>query len=379
MPIGIFDLDFSKTIVYNKYEGFRPGIGLITNGKFSDRLRLGGFFGYGMNDYEWKYGGEIQYIFSRRNEFIMGTKYQNNLVETGSYGLNYSGQNLLSLRNFIAFQMDNIKQNQFSIGFRAMRYFKWNISFGNTETRPRYLYEFTRDGKTFTNYTNTDVRVDLRFAFREKIIESFDQRVAVGSNYPVFYLSYSRGLKDVFNGDFSYSKIEARIEQKFFTKNFGYTKFRLEGGYLDNPLPYGLMFTGEGSYDKAYPYLMPNYFQTMLPYEFLSDRYSNLFLSHNFGTLLFQAGRFRPSISIHNNLGWGDLSKPAAHSFIGYKIKNKIYSESGLQLDGIYKINYLNVGCLGFGAGVYYRYGAYHLPEFSDNLAYKFTMTFSLK
>ncbi len=379
IPIGIFDLDISKTFIYNRYEGWRPGIGLLTNEKFSDNWRLGGFLGYGLKDYEWKYGGEIQYTFSHKNEFTVAGKYQNNLVEAGSYGLNYSGQNSFALRNLIAFQMDKIEQQAFSVGFRAMRYFKWNFTLGRTETTPLYLLNAGNPALDNSKFINTDARVDLRFAFREKLIESLNQRVSVGSQYPVFYLSYSKGLKDVLDGNLDYNKIEARIEQTFFTKNLGSTRFRLEGGYIDNPIPYGLMFTGEGSYDKKYPYIMPNYFQTMLPYEFLSDRYSNLFLSHNFGTLLFQAGKFRPSISVHNNLGWGDLSDAAKTRFAGFKTKNKIFSEAGLQLDAIHKMNYLDIGYLGFGAGVYYRYGAYQNPEFNDNIAYKLSMVFSIK
>ncbi len=379
VPIGMFDIDLSKTIVFNKYEGFRPGIGILTNEKLLEDWQFGGFFGYGKKDYEWKYGGEITYTASKKNEFTIGAKYQNNLAETGSYGLNYSGQNILNLRNFIAFQMDKIEQENLTIGFRALRYTQWRFGLSRTETTPQYVYQFQDEGKTYLKYVNSDLRVDMRFAFKEKIVHSLNQRVSAGSKYPVFYLSYSRGLKNVFDGDFNYNKIEARIEQTFFTKNFGNTKFRLEGGYIDNPLPYGLLFTGEGSYNKDYPYLMPNYFQTMLPYEFLSDRYANLFLSHNFGTLLFQAGNFRPALSVHNNIGWGDLSHNASHQFIGFKTKNKVFTEAGLQLDSLYKINYLDIGYLGFGVGAYYRYGAYENPEFDDNIAYRFTMTFSIK
>jgi hypothetical protein len=33
---------------------------------------------------------------------------------------------------------------------------------------------------------------------------------------------------------------------------------------------------------------------------------------------------------------------------------------------------------LGFGLGVYYRYGAYAKPEFKDNIAVKLTGTFTM-
>ncbi|MFY0482407.1 DUF5686 family protein [Flavobacterium sp. PLA-1-15] len=381
LGVGIFDLDLAKTIVYNKYEGYRLGLGVYTNEKLFENLTLGGFFGYGTKDYEWKYGGEVLYTFSKKYEFKMGAKYQDNLVEAGNYGLNYSIQNMLNFRNFQAFLMDNIRQASFNIEARSFRYLKWKVTFAQSETTPTYLTEFHDNGQIYTDYKDSNVRVDLRFAFREKLVTSFNQRLSLGTTYPVLSLSYSKGIKDVMNSDFNYDKIEARIEQTFFTKNFGNTKYRLDLGYIDNPLPYGLLFTGEGSYDKEYPYMIPNYFQTMRPYEFLSDRYANLFLSHNFGGLLIKTGKFQPGITLHNNFGWGDLSdkNKISNQLTPYKTKNKIFMESGLQVDNLLKMNYMNVGYIGLGAGIYYRYGEYELPESKDNLVYKLSLSFSVK
>ena len=379
--IGIFDLDLAKTMVYNKYEGTRLGLGVYTNDKLSEKWTFGGFFGYGTKDYDWKYGGEVMYTFSKKNEFKMGVKYQNNLVEAGNYGLNYSNQNQLNLRNFQAYLMDNVKQTSLNIEARSFRYLNWKVSFIQSETTPKYLYEFLENNQVYTDYNDSNFRLDLRFAYKEKFIRSFNQRLSVGTTYPIVSLSYSKGIKNVWNSDFNYDKIEARVEQSFFTKNIGTTKYRLEAGIIDNPLPYGLLFTGEGSYDKKYPYIVPNYFQTMLPYEFLSDRYANLFLSHNFGGLLFKTGKFQPGITLHNNLGWGTLSDKNQKNItlIDYKTKEKVFMETGLQIDNVLKLNYMNIGYLGFGAGVYYRYGAYANENSKDNLAYKFSISFSIK
>lgn len=379
--IGVFDLDLAKTIVYNKYEGYRLGLGVYTNEKLFENLTLGGFFGYGTRDYDWKYGGEAIYTLSKKHEFKIGGKYQNNLVEAGNYGLNYSVQNMLNFRNFQAYLMDNVKQGSFAVEARSFRYLKWKATFTQSEITPKYVYEFNQNGQTFTNYNDTNLRIDLRFAFKERIVSSFNQLISAGTTYPILSVSYSRGLKEVMDSDFDYNKIEARIEQSFFTKNFGATKYRIEAGMIDNPLPYGLLFTGEGSYDKDYPYLIPNYFQTMQPYEFLSDRYANLFLTHNFGGLLFKSGKFQPSVILHNNFGWGDLSNnnQTSNQLIGYKTKNKVFMETGLQLDNLLKTNYMDIGYLGLGGGVFYRYGEYAHAETKDNLVFKLSVSFAIK
>lgn len=142
-------------------------------------------------------------------------------------------------------------------------------------------------------------------------------------------------------------------------------------------MPYGLLFTGEGSGDKSFPVNIKNTFQTMKPYEFLSDRYVNLFFSHNFGSLLFHIKKFRPDITLNNNIGWGNLSNSNSQKLIEFKTKEKGYFESGMQFDNILKINYVNLGYLGFGTGIFYRYGYYSNFNFKDNLAFKITMTYS--
>ena len=379
--IGIFDLDLAKTIVYNKYEGYRLGLGVYTNEKLFENVSFGGFFGYGTRDKGWKYGGEVIYTLSKENEFKVGAKYQDNLVEVGSYGLNYSNQNKLNLRNFQAYLMDNVKQSSFNVEARAFRYLKWNVTFTQSTTTPRYLTAFQDNGQIYSDYKDSNVRIDLRFGYKEKFISSFNQRISVGSTYPILSISYAKGIKNVLNSDFNYDKIEARIEQSFFTKNIGTTSYQLDLGIIDNPLPYGLLFTGEGSNEEKYPYMIPNYFQTMLPYEFLSDKYAHLFLSHNFGGLLFKTGKFQPGITLHNNFGWGTLSdkNKTKNTLTAYQTKEKVFMETGLQLDNLVKLNYLDIGYLGFGAGIYYRYGAYQNEETKDNLVYKISATFTIK
>jgi len=379
IPIGPIDIDLPKTFVYNKYEGYRWGLGLYTNDRFSDRLVLGGFFGYGSRDYQWKYGGEAIYTFSKKHQFTAGVKYQDNLVEVGNHTTDHYGPLFYNMRSIIAYQMDRIEESSLNIGFRTFRYAKWNIGLKHERVTPQYDYLFEEGNNSFSNYSNTELSVNLRYAFREKFVHSLRQTISQGTKYPVLFLNYSRGLKDAFGGELAYNKIEGAVEQSFFTKNFGKTAYRLEAGYIDRALPYGQLFTGEGSYDKEYPVIMKNTFQTVMPYEFLSDRYVNLFTSHSFGGLLFKADWFQPQISIHNNFGWGDLTKGGRHNFMAYRTKDKLFTETGLQVDNIVKMNYLNIGYLGFGGGVFYRYGGYQLPEASDNFTFKFSMSFSIK
>lgn len=379
IPLGFVDIDIPKSLTYNKYEGLRWGLGLYTNDKLFKKLSIGGFAGYGSRDYEWKYGGEAIYTFSKRKEISLRAKYQNNLVETGNHAFQFPSFNYNNGRNLIASQMDRIEEGSMNMTFRALRYTKWDIGISSARITPLYNYTFDHNGKQFTQYYNTEISANMKFAFGEKIVNVYNENMSLGTKYPTLYLSYSRGIKGVLNSNFNYNKLELALEHSFYTKNLGKTSYRLEAGYIDNALPYGLLFTGEGSYDKKYPLIMRNTFQTMRPYEFLSDRYVSLFTSHNFGGLLLKTKIFQPEISIHNNFSWGNLSNQESHKDIIFRTKDRVFMETGLQIDNVIKLNYLNAGYLTFGGGIYYRYGGYSLPDFNDNLAFKLTLNFTFK
>jgi hypothetical protein len=380
IPVKFLDIDLRNSLMYNPFEGYRAGIGLYTNDKMLKPLSVGGFFGYGLKDRLWKYGGEFILSIDKENELEIRGKHQYALSETGRSSLSFFNNNIYDSRNLVASRMDRIRQNSLTLNFRAFKYAQLGLSFNHTQTTPLYDYAFITDAaENITNYTDSDVNIKLRFAFREKLINSFGQRLSMGTKYPVIYINFSRGIEGLYGSQFDYNKIEARIEQSFLSKNLGETKITMDGGYIDKPLPYGLLFSGEGSFVQGVPVIIEQYFQTAAPFEFLSDRYLNLYFSHNFGSLLFQTDKFKPHISVHHNMGWGILKSPGNHQTVDFKTKEKGFFESGLQIDNIFKLNYLNVAYLGFGGGVFYRYGPYAHESVKDNLVFKLSLIATTK
>ena len=98
IPIKFIDLDISKSLIYNKYEGVRLGLGAYTNENLIKFFSLGGFFGYGLKDHQWKYGGEFILTIDKDKELELHGIHQNTLRETGQTGLNFFNQYLYNLR-----------------------------------------------------------------------------------------------------------------------------------------------------------------------------------------------------------------------------------------------------------------------------------------
>jgi hypothetical protein len=105
--------------------------------------------------------------------------------------------------------------------------------------------------------------------------------------------------------------------------------------------------------------------------EFLMDRYVALYVSHNFGKLLFRTTRFAPGLELTTNIGYGFLEDPEYHHHITFQTMDKGFYESGLNINELLNIS----GIISVGLGVHYRYGPYHLDRELDNFAFKFTMT----
>jgi hypothetical protein len=109
-------------------------------------------------------------------------------------------------------------------------------------------------------------------------------------------------------------------------------------------------------------------------YEFVSDRYVNLFFSHNFGSLLFKKPKFQPQLVIFTNAGYGSLQHKEQQSHLGFKTMEKGFFESGILVNNLVKINYYNIVYLGLGGGAFMRYGAYAAPQVEKNVVYKISL-----
>ena len=313
-----------------------------------------------------------------RKDITFQLKYENNLKETGTSYFKHN-QPLFNTRNVLAEQMDHIEAFSFKTKMKLYRNINWSIGFNTVDISPLYDYSFNSNSESIINYTNSEINIGISYFVNEKLSNVFNSITRLTSDDPIFNLTYSRGLSNVFGSDFSYNKIQFTLDDSFRIKGLGKTTYRLDMGYIDTSIPYGQLFTGEGSYDKGFPYVFHNYFQTTQPYEFLSDKYVNIFTNHNFGMLFNNKGSFTPEVVLHNNFGIGDLSSPSNHQNIAFNIKKELFLETGLELRNIIKMNYLDVGYLGIGAGGFYRYGFHNLPDSKDNFVFKFATSFTFK
>lgn len=370
-PTKYFDIDLSKSLIYNQFEGYRFGTGVVSNDYYSRTLfKSSAYVGYGIKDKLLKHGTAFYYIISKKNGIEIGYEYKNDLVENGFFEPNVYNE-IFNFRNIIGSSYNKINENKFNFMFKPIKYLSGNLSYQHRNINSVVI-------NNNESFNETSFSFNLRYAFNEKTTNTFGKEIMLESKYPTLNFHFTKGFENFVKGELDYERIQVSAFQTFYTKNLGKTTYFIDAGLITKRIPSLFLFTGEGSNfgDNFFNFYSSNNFQTMYPYEFISDKYANLFLTHDFGSLLFKAKNFKPSFVFHNNIGWGALSNN--NNFVNAKTKDKVYLETGLQLNSLVKIKMDNLGYLGIGIGGFLRYGYYSYSDFEQNSVFKITLKYTI-
>ena len=380
LSAGPLDFRVSKFLRYNNIEGFRLGAGIYTNQEVSEHFLVGGYAGYGTKDFEWKYGLTFRVFNDFNKDYDLTINLIHDLQDPAGMRLQYYDRPSFSDQFFNNY-MDRWDEVNVSGGFRLGKYFKMRAGVRQYRLQPLYDYTFVpapavSDGTQTFNLS--EFQIQARWAFRERLQANYGQRISLGTKWPVVMASYSRGTKGFLDGEFDYHRIEAGILWERNIKFLGYLTLQLEGGFVDNPVPYSLMFSPRPSFNPSFSVIVRNTFQTMRFNEFASNRYAALYIRHNFGPLLIRSEWFKPEFRFYQGIAIGAFDNPELHQGIPLKSLEEGYFESGIDFANLLRFNILNVGYLGFGVGVFYRYGPYALENNRDNWAFKLSVMYSV-
>jgi hypothetical protein len=378
---GKIDLPFKYfTNGLNSYEGLRLGVGVQTNPSFSKWFSLGAFAGYGIKDKAWKYGGNIFFTLKERTASILTFSYEHNIVEPGNvdyFASKSSGLFTQTGRRFMFSRMDSIEQFKLDFTSKIMPALQTNIWLQNEKRNPAvydYLFEDKNTGQDIREFKNTEIGVGLRYTKGESLIRIGRAKIQNKAATTQILLQISKGLKDIWKGDFEYTKIAFQLNHMFNSKWLGQTSIQLDAGQIWGGLPYSYLFNTKASAtERKTQIYIPNTFQTVGLYEFAGSRSASLFIQNDFGNLLFKPKNilFRPTFLFIQGIGFGNLNNTTNHKNINFKTLNKGLYESGIMVKNIYRRSFKNFFYVGLGGGVFYRYGYYHLVNGSDNWAFK--------
>ena len=378
IPWGPIDIDINRFLNYNTYEGLVVGAGIHTNDRLADWFKIGGFYQYAFAVATSKYGGDVSFLVNRRHDVTVAASGFYDLVESG--GLSYPSdyESILSgnFRQLMIKKLDRTESYNLTLGFRALKYVLFNVGFSSDFKKTTTYDLATIEGNAVLledQFRFTTFSAGFKWAYGEKFIQTINNKISLGTKFPVVWFEYTRGIKNLLGGEFDYDRFDLKIRKTFNIKYLGKLTVQLNGGYVDQPIPVCNLYYAPASY-RAFTLFAPNSFGTMRSNEFLSNKYASLYIYHDFGYLLFKGKKwFHPEFAISQNIGFGwlDHREKYAYNTINPNVMNLGYYESGLLIN-----NLVNLKVYTIGIGAFYRWGPYSFNYAWDNVAAKISMIF---
>jgi hypothetical protein len=376
LPFGPIDFDLRYLLSYNNYEGFRLGLGGVTNEQFSKIFRLEGYTAYGLKDEASKYhlGSAIR-IGNFSNTWIGGS-YTDDVREIASTNFAID-KRVFKLYDPRPINISTFYNHQTWRAFIETKIIPktesiWQIA--HSDILPLFDYTFVYKDQLFRNFAITSAMVSIQWNPNSAYMQTPNGKIEYEKRYPKFTFQLTKSLSTLFNNDFEFSKIDARIEYEKKYLNGQKSAVLLQGGYVFGDLPLTHLYnTSPNNLTKdnllqRVTIAGKNSFETMYFNEFFSTEFVMLQCKHGFKRVeLFK--KVKPSLVLVTRMAWGNLKNPEDHIGIEFKTLDRGFFESGIELNQIYK---------GFGLTGFYRYGPNQLARLEDNIAIKLSFVLDL-
>jgi hypothetical protein len=375
-PIGPVDLDLKKIISYNNYEGFRLGLGGITNDRFSKNFRLEAYTAYGTKDGAFKYSSGAGVLLDKSTNTWINAYYTDDVREIASTVF------AVDKRVFKIYDPRPINISTFyeysgwkaNVQTKIIPKTEAILEVSRNFIEPKFDYLFNLNGKLYSSYIMTTAMLSVVWAPFSGFMQTPTGRTESDKRFPRFTFQYTQTLPDVLDNDFNFGKIDFKSEYEKKYLNGQKTSLLLQGGYAFGDAPITHLYnTAPNNLTKEtvvqrITFAGRNAFETMYFNEFFSSQYLFFQIKHGFDRItLFR--KVRPSLVLVTRMVWGNMENPEQHVGPAYKTLDKGFFESGIELNKIYK---------GIGLGGFYRYGPNQLARFDDNIAVKISYVLDL-
>nr|WP_294775077.1 DUF5686 family protein [uncultured Flavobacterium sp.] len=376
LPFGPFDFDLRYLLSYNNYEGFRLGLGGVTNERFSKKFRLESYTAYGLKDEEIKYlfGGAVR-IGNFSNSWVGGS-FTDDVREIASTNFAID-KRVFKLYDPRPINISTFYNHQTWRAFIETKIIPktesiWQIT--HSDVTPLFDYTFVYEDKLYRKFAMTSAMVSIQWNPFSDYMQTPNGKIEFEKRYPKFTFQFTKSLSNLFNNDFEFGKIDARIEYEKKYLNGQKSAILIQGGYVFGDLPLTHLYnTSPNNLTKdnllqRITIAGKNSFETMYFNEFFSSEFVMLQFKHGFKRVeIFK--KVKPSLVLVTRMAWGDLKNPENHIGLEYKTLNEGFFESGIELNQIYK---------GFGLTGFYRYGPNQLSRLEDNIAIKLSFVLDL-
>lgn len=376
LPTKYFNFDLRYLIKYNQFEGVRTGMGGITNDAFSKKYRINSYLVYGFNDHTFKYSIGGSFRISEQTNTWITFSYTDDLQETGSTKF------LTDKRFFQFFEPRLLNIDLFHKHITKSVALEHNLTpkmlfesqLATSRINPTYNYTYIFNNNSYRSFRLSTAKVALQWNPFNKYELTKKGIKQTKNGFPKFTLQYTKSFKNIFKSNFEFSKLDFRAVHNIGHKEKGLSEITLVSGIANGNTPLTHLYhaypnnINKETIMQRFSVAGLNSFETMFFNEFFSDKFTTLQLKHYIKPFHISE-RYKPQLVLITRYAIGDMKRPDQHQNITFGSLKKGYTESGFEFNKL---------LFGFGLSFTYRYGAYHLPEISDNVAFKFTFNVTL-
>lgn len=374
--VGFFDVDLKVLFKFNVWEGVRLGVGGLTNERLSDRFRVGGYLVRVLDQGIFNYQLTSKYLILPETNTYLGATYTKDIQEMGENPFLNSQRtyNLFEPRLVNITQFYRHRTIQTNLTHQINPRFNTEIQVSKSDVEQIIPYTYIKNGNSLTDYSVVQAKAGISWAPFGQYVETPSGISEYNVGYPRISAQVTQSFEDFLDGDFNFTKFDLRIDHQVRHINRSFTEVVFEGnlGFGDIPLTHAY---------HAYPN-SPNKetilnrfsvagnrsFETMYFGEFFSDKLASVQIKHQLRPWVLSS-KIKPEFVLISRHAIGDFNNQENHPDFTFNTLEKGYSESGFEINKIF---------WGFGMSFAYRYGAYHLPVFEDNIAFKFTFKLSI-
>ncbi len=261
---------------YNELEGFRPTLQLRTGEKMMEHFAIGGYFGYGVRDKQWKYGGEIQARWGNENAHSIGIFYDNDVIRYGyrsaemlnenMYG---SPENLLTTASHVVHYKNLCQAHRLAARYRFHeKDWTFTLDWRGVDFFANDAMTFVQNDVNLQHVKTTSVAATLRFARDERTLERFFHRQHLRTKYPIVSLMGEYGYYAVGDATNHYGQLRLTLKQDVPLWS-GRLSYGVEGGYIFGDVPWPLLEVPR----TARNFWSQYDFGLLSPMEFMTDAY----------------------------------------------------------------------------------------------------------
>ncbi len=370
-PVGFFDIDLKYIIKYNNYEGFRLGVGGVTNDKLFEKYRIGGYVAFGFKDKTVKYsvGGGAR--VNKEKKAWVNAYYTDDIREVGTFDYLTDARvySVFEPRLVNIIQFYKFKTIQANIQSELTPKILAEFRLAHSSVRNILDYAFAANNDFYTGYQLAEATIGGRISPKTEFFTNEDGTKEYYDGLPKVSAQITQGVKGIAGSDFDYTKFGLKFDYYIKRTNLSSTNILLEGLLAKGDVPLTHLFHAypnqpvKSSIDKRFSVAGVQSFETMYFGEFFSDKLTTLQIKHSLRRFNI-AKRLKPEFVFITRHALGNLSDKNRHLGLDFNTLDQVYSETGFELNKL---------IFGFGLSAAYRYGFYHLPQFEDNISFKFT------